>query len=63
VYRNPYHILDVRVFKRLGDNYELFAGVDNALDEYNLELNPERPKFYYFGLRVTYAGASEPAAP
>lgn len=63
VYRNPYHILDLRVFKRLGDNYELFAGVDNALDEYDLELNPERPKFYYFGLRVTYAGASEPALP
>ncbi len=57
-YRNPYHLLGVRVFKRVMENYELFAGVDNMLDEYDPEINPIRPRFFYFGLRATYEGSA-----
>jgi len=54
-YRNPFHILDVRFYKRFGESYELYFGVDNLLDEYEPTLNPERPRFFYFGVTMRYA--------
>lgn len=51
--RNPYHNLDARVFFR-SKPFEVFAGVRNLLDDYHKELNPQRPRFFYFGLRTTY---------
>ncbi|MCB1315738.1 MAG: TonB-dependent receptor [Leptospiraceae bacterium] len=52
--RNPYHMLGVRVFYRFLDHYEVYAGVDNTLDEYDLQYLPERPRYFYFGVRMRY---------
>ena len=57
-YRNPYHILDFRGYKNLGENLELFFGIDNILDTYEPELNPERPRFFYAGLTMRYSAAA-----
>jgi hypothetical protein len=31
--------------------------VDNVLDRYEAELNPERPRFFYTGIRLRYQAA------
>ncbi len=53
-YHNPFHLVNVRVSFKVGKLYELFAGVDNALDEYNERFNPMRPRFFYAGFRTRY---------
>lgn len=58
-YRNPYHILDIRGYKMFGENYELFFGVDNVLDMYEAQLNPEQPRFFYGGIRLRYESERE----
>ncbi len=53
-FRNPYQILDLRGYKHFGEHFELFFGVDNILDMYEPELNPEQPRFFYGGIRLRY---------
>lgn len=57
---NPYHNLDARLFIRFADSMEFFAGARNILDQYHTELNPARPRFYYFGLRMKYQKQEDP---
>lgn len=58
--RNPYHNLDARFFVRFAESMEFFAGARNILDHYHTELNPQRPRFYYFGLRAKYQQEEDP---
>ncbi|MBL8021247.1 MAG: TonB-dependent receptor [Leptospirales bacterium] len=61
ILRNAYrNQLDLRVYSRTFENYELFAGVSNLLDVYDVARNPQRPRYYYFGLRAAYK-AADPA--
>ncbi len=55
---NPYNIVNVRVYKKWGD-LELFAGVDNMLDEYDLRYNLIRPRFMYAGLTASLEPLSD----
>ncbi|MCB1167459.1 MAG: TonB-dependent receptor, partial [Leptospiraceae bacterium] len=54
---NANHNLNIRVWYRFREIYEAFAGVDNALDHYDAELDPRRPRFIYIGFRMTMEGA------
>lgn len=47
---NSFTNLNLRVFKKIEENLEIFAGVDNLLEEYHLTYNPQRPRFFYFGI-------------
>ena len=49
---NPYNLVNLRVFKKWG-NLEFFAGVDNMLDEYDLQYNLIQPRFFYAGLTAS----------
>jgi outer membrane receptor for ferrienterochelin and colicins len=51
---NDYNIINLRVFKKLGEHIEIFAGVDNILEEFDLRYNPQRPRFFYFGVNGTF---------
>lgn len=51
---NNYNIINLRVFKKLGEHIEIFAGVDNILEEFDLRYNPQRPRFFYFGVNGTF---------
>ena len=53
--------LDIRIRYRFLEYYEAFAGVDNVFDHYDAELDPRRPRFIYFGIRMTVETA--PARP
>lgn len=58
---NANHTLDIRIRYRFLEYYEAFAGVDNVFDHYDAELDPRRPRFIYFGIRMTVETA--PARP
>ncbi|GBF51027.1 putative TonB-dependent outer membrane receptor [Leptospira ryugenii] len=47
---NPYTNLNLRISKRFLGHFEWFLGVDNALDQWDLTYNPQKPRFFYFGL-------------
>lgn len=55
IMRNPYTLLNLRVYKKVFGSYELYAGVDNALDSYHIEYNLIRPRFIYVGLRTKFS--------
>ncbi|WP_246845560.1 TonB-dependent receptor plug domain-containing protein [Leptospira biflexa] len=52
---NPYTNLNLRLSQRFLGHFQWFVGVDNALDAWDLQYNPQRPKFYYFGLDGKFA--------
>lgn len=52
---NPYTNLNLRLSQRFFGHFQWFVGVDNALDAWDLQYNPQRPKFYYFGLDGKFA--------
>lgn len=43
---NAYTNINLRIHKKIGEHIELFAGVDNLLEEYDLVYNPQRPRFF-----------------
>lgn len=47
---NPYTNLNLRFFKKIGNSLEFFFGIDNVLEAFHLTYNPQRPRFYYFGI-------------
>lgn len=47
---NPYTNLNLRFFKKLGNSLEFFIGVDNVLESFHVTYNPQRPRFFYFGI-------------
>jgi outer membrane receptor for ferrienterochelin and colicins len=47
---NSYNNINLRIHKKLEENLELFAGVDNILEEFHITYNPQRPRFFYFGI-------------
>ncbi len=53
--KNANHILDLRLSYKFLENYEAFVGVDNMLDHYDAQLDPIRPRFFYFGVRTNYS--------
>lgn len=53
---NDFVNLNMRVFKKIGNNLEVFAGVDNILEEFHVQYNPQRPRFFYFGVQGRFAG-------
>ncbi|PKA00719.1 TonB-dependent receptor [Leptospira levettii] len=52
---NPYTNLNIRLSQKFLSHFQWFVGVDNALDAWDLQYNPQRPKFYYFGLDGKFA--------
>lgn len=54
IFSKPFTFLNVRIEQKLGDNYSLFAGVENLMDAYELQYNPTRPKFYYTGFHAKF---------
>jgi outer membrane receptor for ferrienterochelin and colicins len=57
---NSYTNINLRIFKKIGDHLELFAGVDNLLEEYDLRYNPQRPRFFYFGVNGSFVAEKDP---
>lgn len=51
---NSYTNLNLRIHKKVGEHMELFAGVDNIFEEYDLVYNPQRPRFFYFGVNGSF---------
>ncbi|XDD51009.1 TonB-dependent receptor plug domain-containing protein [Leptospira sp. WS92.C1] len=47
---NPHTNLNLRIYQKLPEGFQIFAGVDNILEAYDLQYNPQRPRFYYFGI-------------
>jgi len=47
---NSFNNINLRFFKKIEQNLEIFFGIDNLLEEYNITYNPQRPRFFYFGL-------------
>jgi len=56
---NAYTNLNLRFFKKIGKHLELFAGVDNLLEEFSLQYNPQRPRFFYFGVQGSFVANRE----
>lgn len=56
---NAFHNVNLRVFKKIGNNLEIFAGVDNMLEEFDLVYNPQRPRFFYFGLNGSFTAMKD----
>lgn len=52
---NPHTNLNLRLSQRFFGHFQWFVGVDNALDAWDLQYNPQRPRFYYFGLDGKFA--------
>nr|WP_244935596.1 TonB-dependent receptor [Leptospira bouyouniensis] len=52
---NPYTNLNLRLSQKFLSHFQWFVGVDNALDAWDLQYNPQRPKFFYFGLDGKFA--------
>ncbi|WP_244934782.1 TonB-dependent receptor plug domain-containing protein [Leptospira jelokensis] len=52
---NPYTNLNVRLSQKFFGHFQWFVGVDNVLDSWDLQYNPQRPRFYYFGLDGKFA--------
>ncbi len=55
-WRYPYHIMSLRLYKKFDRHYEIYCGIDNLLNEFDLQLNPIRPRFYYFGFKNYFSG-------
>lgn len=53
--KNANHIVDLRLSYKFLEHYEAFIGVDNMLDHYDAQLDPIRPRFFYFGVRTNYS--------
>ncbi|MDX1957546.1 MAG: TonB-dependent receptor [Leptospiraceae bacterium] len=54
IYGKPYTFINLRVEQKIGENFSVFAGVENILDVYEERFNPIRPKFYYTGLTAKF---------
>jgi outer membrane receptor for ferrienterochelin and colicins len=54
VYSKPFTILNIRVEQKIQENFSIFVGVDNAMDSFELQFNPTRPKFYYTGFHANF---------
>ena len=52
--RYPRYLLNLRIYKKFFKNYELYFGIDNLLNQYDLQLDPSRPRLFYFGLRLQF---------
>ncbi|MDF3821551.1 TonB-dependent receptor [Leptospira sp. 96542] len=52
---NPHTNLNLRLSQRFLGHFQWFVGVDNALDAWDLQYNPQRPRFFYFGLDGKFA--------
>ncbi|BDA80941.1 TonB-dependent receptor (plasmid) [Leptospira kobayashii] len=62
---NPHTNLNLRISQKFFGHFQWFIGVDNILDSYDLVYNPQRPRFYYFGLdgKFSISENDKPAAP
>ncbi|PJZ69330.1 TonB-dependent receptor [Leptospira perolatii] len=60
---NPHTNLNIRIYKRILGHFQLFAGVDNVLDTFDLRYNPQRPRFYYFGIDGQFSLQDEVSSP
>lgn len=58
--RNPYNLLNFRIYKRLFNEYELFFGINNLLDHYDATYNRVRPRFFYAGFKSTFSHTPAP---
>jgi outer membrane receptor for ferrienterochelin and colicins len=47
---NPHTNLNLRLAQKFLTHFQWFVGVDNALDAWELQYNPQKPRFFYFGL-------------
>ncbi len=47
---NAHTNLNLRVSQKFFTSFQWFAGVDNLLDVWDLQYNPQRPRYYYFGI-------------
>ncbi|WP_411821256.1 TonB-dependent receptor plug domain-containing protein [Leptospira sp. 'Mane'] len=47
---NSHTNLNLRLSQKFFGHFQWFIGVDNILDSYDLVYNPQRPRYYYFGL-------------
>ncbi|WCL49119.1 TonB-dependent receptor plug domain-containing protein [Leptospira sp. GIMC2001] len=56
---NSFTNINLRVFKKIGNHLELFAGIDNLLEEYDLIYNPQRPRFFYFGVSGSFVASKQ----
>ncbi len=57
-YRNTSHLLDLRLRARVLETLELFAGVENILDDTEVDLDPRRPRFFYAGIRASFSAVA-----
>lgn len=60
---NPHTNLNLRLSQRFFGHFQWFVGVDNALDAWDLQYNPQRPRFFYFGLDGKFAFNEVKATP
>ncbi len=47
---NAHTNLNLRISQKFLTSFQWFAGVDNILDVWDLQYNPQRPRYYYFGI-------------
>ncbi|MEM7180547.1 MAG: TonB-dependent receptor [Spirochaetota bacterium] len=47
---NAHTNINLRVYKKFLQDFEFFAGVDNMLEEFDVRYNPQKPRYFYFGV-------------
>ncbi len=47
---NPHTNLNLRISQKLNSHFQWFLGVENLLDAWEVQYNPQRPRFFYIGL-------------
>ncbi|PJZ75785.1 TonB-dependent receptor plug domain-containing protein [Leptospira neocaledonica] len=58
---NPHTNLNIRISQKILGTFEIFAGVDNLLDTFDLTYNPQKPRFYYVGIDGRFSAGAAPA--
>jgi len=61
---DPYSLFNIQLTKRFGNYVQVFAGVDNALDEYHEDKlgSPGPGRWAFAGLRLQFAAGDSPPA-
>ena len=54
LFRYPRHIINLRYSYQVSPLYQVYLGMDNVLDQYDIVLNPVRPRYTYIGLKIEY---------
>jgi outer membrane receptor for ferrienterochelin and colicins len=56
-YVNQYVNLNFRIYQKFVEAFEVFLGVDNALESFDTRYNPQRPRYMYFGFEGKLSGS------